>query len=113
MNFEDYAKINRIMRFFEPQIVGIKIVGDKPSHAVCDSFKKDLELFKTQLQNRNVYKVVFYGDCFVEILLRNNGTPVVYYFSTGFREVENTVCEMKRICRDLDVTCSDGDPTIL
>lgn len=113
MNFEDYAKINRIMGFFEPQIVGIKIVGDKPSHAVCDSFKKDLELFKSQSENRKVYKVVFYGDCFVEILLRDNGTPVVYYFSTGFRDVESAVSGMKRICEDSGVPYSDGDPTIL
>lgn len=99
MNFEDYAKINKIMGRYSVQMPGIKIVDDRPVSVVCDKFKKDLDFFNRLGGYNAVSRVKICGKCFVEIQLKDNGTPVIYYFSTSFGEVDSTIEEFKDICR--------------
>jgi hypothetical protein len=113
MNVKDYAKINKIMGYFDPQIVAIKIVDDKSPNQVLDNFKKDLEFFNSIGGYKSVYQVKIYGDCFVRIMLKDNGTPYVYYFSTGYGETESIISEIREICKDLGIMVIDMDSTMI
>ena len=113
MNVKDYAKINRIMGYFSPQLVAIKIVDGKSPEPVLDSFKKDLELFNSAGANNQVYQVSVYGSCLVRIILKDNATPVVYYFSTGFSDAEAAISRIRNICDELDIKVEDMDSSII
>lgn len=113
MNVKDYAKINRIMGYFSPQIVAIKIVDGKSPKPVIDSFKKDLKLFNSAGGNSRVGQVSVYGTCLLRIVLKDNATPVVYYFSTGFADAEATISEIRKVCEEADIAVVDMDSSII
>lgn len=103
MNFEDYAKINKIIGRYSVQMPGIKIIDDRPVSVVCEKFKKDLDLFNSLGGYNAVSRVKICGECFVEIQLKDNGTPLIYYFATSFNDVKNTIEEFKSICEELNI----------
>ena len=113
MDYKDFSKINKIMCYFEPNAVGIKIINDKPSMWVCKNFKKDLELFNSIGGDKKVSRVLIYGDCFARILTDDNDTPLVYYFSTEFGEVESAICRIRKVCNDLDIDVEEMDPNLI
>lgn len=104
MNLYDFANINRIFDRFESQMPGIKIVDGSKSLRAVDEFRSDLETYTSQGGYETVDRVMIHDDCLVGIQLKNNGTPVVYYFTDGFDGVGDVLLEFKKVCDDLNVT---------
>lgn len=113
MNLEDFAKINKIKGYFKPQIVGIKIIDSEPSNWVCEKFRKDLELFSSLGDYREVSRVRIYGDCFVTVQLKDNSTPLIYYFACGFDETEATISRFEEISEGFGIPIDHADPSLL
>ena len=111
MNLEDYARINRILGYYS-RVPGIKIFNLNNERIVFESFKKDIELFNSTGGFNEVERVLVYRD-FVAIQLKDNSTPVVYYFANDFCNLKNTIGDFKSICDESHVRFEEMDINLI
>ena len=107
MNLYDFSNINKIFDRYESQIPGIKLVDDSKSLNVVDEFRSDLENYNSLGGHEEVEKVLIQEGCLVDIQLKNDETPVVYYFIDSFDSVNDVLVEFKKVCRDLNIQVNE------
>lgn len=112
MNVEDFARMNRILNSYEPQIPGIKIINSKRKSRVVDEFRKDLEFFNSYGGYMEVARVLIYSECFVSIQLKDKGTPVIYYF-TAFDDVNSKLDEIRKVSKEMSVPVEERDVNLI
>ena len=59
-----------------------------------------------------VERVLVYRD-FVAIQLKDNSTPVVYYFANDFCNLKNTIGDFKSICDESHVRFEEMDINLI
>ncbi|MBR2558237.1 MAG: hypothetical protein IKE95_07735 [Methanobrevibacter sp.] len=96
-DWENISRLNE--RYGKTNMTGFKIITDQSPSDIIRAIRRDIEIFNNVNIDFKYVTRLIVGENAIDLCIRDNGTPITYYFSeesSSFREV---VDELKVLCR--------------
>ena len=100
----DWNNIKKLdERYGRTNLTGFKLITNQKPREILKIIERDVEIFNNvNIDGKYVTRMIV-RDSSIDLCIRDNGTPITYYFteeSDSFREV---VCGLKKFCRENNI----------
>lgn len=101
---KDWEKIKKLdERYSRINVTGFKLITNQAPGEVMRVIEKDIEIFNNVKIDNKYVTCMTVRDGFIDLLIRDNATPITYYFTEESNAFEEVVGMLEEYCNENNI----------
>lgn len=100
----DWEKIRKLdERYSRINVTGFKLITNQSPAEIMRVIEKDIEIFNSVSTDCKYVMSMIVRENFIDMRVRDNGTPITYYFTEESYAFRKVVGMLEKFCRENNI----------